>query len=151
MKCEKFNLSLLGIIASVVCLALLIYAAIAIWKAGLIAVTITYIILGLLALWVLCNIPRYLIVDSKSIIIIHPIGQTTIRKADITEITPLAPQDIKGSLRIFGSGGFFGWYGIFSNTKIGRYRLYSGDCKNLYLIRTIKSAYVISCKNTLEL
>ena len=149
--CEKFAIGRMGTVISILLSALLVYGAIAIWYAGMTAVIVTYTVFGLLAIWVLLTMPRYLLVDDKSIVITHPIGQTVILKSDITEISAVERSDIRGSIRLFGSGGFFGWFGIFRNSKLGTYRLYSGQLENLYLIKTSTKSYIISSSVPIEL
>ena len=149
--CDKFTIGRMGTVISILLSALLVYGAIAIWYAGMTAVIVTYTVFGLLAIWVLLTMPRYLLVDDKSIVITHPIGQTVILKSDITEISAVERSDIRGSIRLFGSGGFFGWFGIFRNSKLGTYRLYSGQLENLYLIKTSTKSYIISSSVPIEL
>lgn len=149
--CEKFTIGRMGTVISILLSALLVYGAIAIWYAGMTAVIVTYTVFGLLAIWVLLTMPRYLLVDDKSIVITHPIGQTVILKSEITEISAVERSDIRGSIRLFGSGGFFGWFGIFRNSKLGTYRLYSGQLENLYLIKTSTKSYIISSSVPIEL
>ena len=149
--CEKFTIGRMGTVISILSSALLVYGAIAIWYAGMTAVIVTYTVFGLLAIWVLLTMPRYLLVDDKSIVITHPIGQSVILKSDITEISTVERSDIRGSIRLFGSGGFFGWFGIFRNSKLGTYRLYSGQLENLYLIKTSTKSYIISSSVPIEL
>ena len=149
--CEKFTIGRMGTVISILLSALLVYGAIAIWYAGMTAVIVTYTVFGLLAIWVLLTMPRYLLVDDKSIVITHPIGQTVILKSDITEISAVERSDIRGSLRLFGSGGFFGWFGIFRNSKFGTYRLYCGQLENLYHIKTLTKNYIISSSVPIEL
>ena len=150
-QCDKFTIGRMGTVISILLSALLVYGAIAIWYAGMTAVIVTYTVFGLLAIWVLLTMPRYLLVDDKSIVITHPIGQTVILKSDITEISAVERSDIRGSIRLFGSGGFFGWFGIFRNSKLGTYRLYSGQLENLYLIKTSTKSYIISSSVPIEL
>jgi hypothetical protein len=40
-----------------------------------------------------------------------------------------------GTLRLFGVGGFFGSYGLFSNRELGRFRLYSTQRGKALLVR----------------
>ena len=132
-------------------MALLVYGAIAVWSAGMTAVIVTYIIFGIVAVWVLLTMPRYLLLDDKSIVITHPIGQSVILKSDIIEVRAVERSDIRGSIRLFGSGGFFGWFGIFRNNKFGTYRLYCGQLENLYLVKTLTKKYIISSSKPIEL
>ena len=136
---------------SILLIALLVYGAIAVWSAGLTAVIVTYIIFGIVAIWVLLTMPRYLLLDDKSIVITHPIGQTVILKSDIIEVRAVERSELLGSIRLFGSGGFFGWFGIFRNSKFGVYRIYCGQLENLYHIKTLTKSYIISSSTPIEL
>lgn len=149
--CEKFTVGRMSTVTSILLIALLVYGAIAVWSAGLTAVIVTYIIFGIVAIWVLLTMPRYLLLDDKSIVITHPIGQTVILKSDIIEVRAVERSDIRGSIRLFGSGGFFGWFGIFRNNKFGTYRLYCGQLENLYLVKTLTKKYIISSSVPIEL
>lgn len=149
--CEKFTVGRMGTVTSILLIALLVYGAIAVWSAGLTAVIVTYIIFGIVAVWVLLTMPRYLLLDDKSIVITHPIGQSVILKSDVIEVRAIERSDLRGSLRLFGSGGFFGWFGIFRNSKFGVYRIYCGQLENLYHIKTLTKSYIISSSTPIEL
>ena len=149
--CEKFTLGRMGTVTSILLSALLVYGAIAVWSAGMTAVIVTYIIYALLAVWVLLNMPRYLIIQNGLLIITHPIGRTVIEKSQVVKIEAIERSDLRGSLRLFGSDGFFGWFGIFRNSKFGTYRLYCGQLENLYLVKTTTKKYIISSSVPIEL
>ena len=151
IHCEKFAIGRLGTVTSILLVAMLVYGAIAVWSAGIVAVIVTYTIFILLAIWVLLTMPRYLLVDDKSIVITHPIGQTVILKSDIIEVRAADRTELLGSIRLFGSGGFFGWFGIFHNSKLGVYRIYCGQLENLYLVKTLTRKYIISSSVPIEL
>ena len=57
----------------------------------------------------------------------------------------------KSDIRIFGSGGYWGFFGIFSNPRIGRYTAFVGDYKEAVLIQVAIAggykSYVVSCRN----
>ena len=149
--CEKFTIGRMGTVISILLSALLVYGAIAIWYAGMTAVIVTYTVFGLLAIWALLTMPRYLIIENGLIIITHPIGRTVIEMSQVLKIEAIDRSELRGSLRLFGSGGFFGWFGIFRNSKLGTYRLYSGQLENLYLIKTSTKSYIISSSVPIEL
>ena len=151
IHCEKFVIGRMGTVTSILLMALLVYGAIAVWSAGMTAVIVTYIIFGIVAVWVLLTMPRYLLLDDKSIVITHPIGQSVILKSDIIEVRAVERSELLGSIRLFGSGGFFGWFGIFRNNKFGTYRLYCGQLENLYLVKTLTKKYIISSSKPIEL
>lgn len=149
--CEKFTLGRMGTVTSILLSALLVYGAIAVWSAGMVAVIVTYIIFILLAIWVLLTMPRYLIIQNGLLIITHPIGRTVIEKSQVVKIEAIERSDLRGSIRLFGSGGFFGWFGIFRNSKFGVYRIYCGQLENLYHIKTLTKSYIISSSTPIEL
>lgn len=51
-----------------------------------------------------------------------------------------------GEKRIFGSGGFFGWYGWFSEADLGKYFAYYGKASDCFLV-TLKNGrkYMLGC------
>ena len=149
--CEKFTVGRMGTVTSILLTALFVYGAIAVWSAGITAVIVTYIIFGIVEVWVLLTMPRYLLLDDKSIVITHPIGQSVILKSDIIEVRAVERSELRGSIRLFGSGGFFGWFGIFRNSKLGVYRIYCGQLENLYLVKTLTKKYIISSSVPIEL
>ena len=63
--CEKFTIGRMDTVTSILLVALLVYGAIAVWSAGMVAVIVTYTLFILLAIWVLLTMPRYLLLDSK--------------------------------------------------------------------------------------
>lgn len=146
MRTERFRFSNGVKVTTVLVSCVLIYAAIDVWQTSVTGAVMLYAILVPLLVWMLFNIPLKLTVDSRSIVVHHPIGKTTILRSEIVELRPIVKLEISGSVRLFGSGGYFGWYGLFSHCNIGRYKMFSGDRENLYLIRTKKVQYIISSK-----
>ncbi|MDR2685053.1 MAG: PH domain-containing protein [Prevotellaceae bacterium] len=54
----------------------------------------------------------------------------------------------KHDIRVFGSGGYGGYLGIFSNAQIGKYSVYVGDFSQAFLIQLKNGKnYVFSCEN----
>lgn len=88
--------------------------------------------------------PLYVVVSRGEIVIRRAIGSLRIK--NIESIEAIDQSRLKGSIRIFGVGGFFGSWGRFRGPQIGRYRLYATQFKNLFLIRTTTGErIVISC------
>lgn len=53
-----------------------------------------------------------------------------------------------GALRILGSGGFMGYWGIFREGDIGRYYAFYGKASDCFLVRMKNGdKYVLGCKN----
>jgi hypothetical protein len=67
---------------------------------------------------------------------------------EIMEIRNYSKHDNQNTIRVFGSGGVFGYIGKFENPQIGNIQMYVTDSSNRILIQTSKGEnYVISCKN----
>jgi hypothetical protein len=84
---------------------------------------------------------------SNEILVIHrPVKAIKISLASIKNIERTEPGY---SMRLFGSGGLFGYYGLFSSNKLGRHHRYTGNNKNLVLISTEKKKYLLSIHDEL--
>jgi Bacterial PH domain len=82
-------------------------------------------------------------VNENGILIHRPIGALTITKDQIVNIEPIDAAKLRFGMRLFASGGFFGYFGLYSSNSIGRYIRYTGHSKNLIMIETEKRRYVI--------
>ena len=51
---------------------------------------------------------------------------------------------LRRSLRLMGTSGYYGYYGLFWNRKLGKYRAYVTRTKNLLALKTEKGIYVLS-------
>lgn len=57
-----------------------------------------------------------------------------------------------GGLRLCGSGGFFGYWGYFSDIMIGSYFGYYGSRSNCFLLKMKDGKqYVLGCNNAVEM
>lgn len=92
--------------------------------------------------------PLYIEVTEESLILRRVMGSISIYRKDIQAITAYK---VKGAIRQFGSGGFFGYLGWFFNSEIGSYFSYSTDENSQILIITKYRKYVISCENREDL
>ncbi len=82
-------------------------------------------------------------VNDNGLLIHRPVGALTITKDQIVNIEPVDAAKLRFGLRLFASGGFFGYFGLYSSNSIGRYIRYTGHSKNLIMIETEKRRYVI--------
>ena len=95
------------------------------------------------------NAPLYVTIDKSRFILKKVLGKVVIKYDDITEVDLYASK--YGSIRLLGSGGFFGYLGIFSAPPLGKYVAYIGDRKQTFFIKTQKGkTYVFSCENTVS-
>ncbi len=99
-------------------------------------------------LYTASSTPVKLKFDGANIVIKKAIGRIQIPLSQIENIEEISPQDIDGSIRTFGSGGFFGYLGRFRNDRIGHYKMYATNRKNLLLIKTTNASYVVSCPDS---
>jgi hypothetical protein len=90
-------------------------------------------------------------ISEKELNIIHPIGAKTLALEDIKSALEINKSDIMWSLRTFGVGGVFGFYGKFYNRKFGRMNFYMSQYKNLILIETQSGKKLVISPDKLEL
>jgi hypothetical protein len=80
-----------------------------------------------------------------SIIINRPVSKVNIELPDIDYAKKITYSDLSITIRLFGSGGFFGYYGIFYSSTFGKIKAYMSQRNNLVLIKTFKhGTFVIS-------
>lgn len=82
-------------------------------------------------------------VDEEYITIHKNILPKKIAIADITSIESIAFADLKIRIRLFGSGGLWGWYGIFWSAKYKTIHLFCTEKKNNVLICTKSNKYYV--------
>lgn len=77
-------------------------------------------------------------------------GDKRFKISDITDTDTCYPS--AAGIRLCGSGGFFGYWGYFSDILIGQYFGYYADRSQCFYIRMKnKKQYVISCRNHTEI
>lgn len=75
-----------------------------------------------------------------------PLQKHVITVRNIASIELFQPT--MGAIRVFGSGGFMGYWGIFREGDVGRYMAYYGKASDCFLIRMKNGdKYVIGCNN----
>ncbi|MDR0811808.1 MAG: PH domain-containing protein [Paludibacter sp.] len=114
-------------------------------------IKLSTVTIALVLLVCACYIPRSVEVGEGSVKLQKFVGNISIPVSEIQEIRTIAYRDISNSIRLFGSGGLFGYLGSFSNNALGKYTMYATDKNNLFLIRTADKTYVFSCNNSKEL
>ncbi|MDR0506242.1 MAG: hypothetical protein LBH32_05445 [Dysgonamonadaceae bacterium] len=111
---------------------------------------------GWIEMAIICAIPLimlYFATESPAFIelnetgvLLHKLSRKLIRYEQIENVDCYKPD--KSEIRFWGSGGFFGFIGKFSNAKIGFYQSYTGDYSQAFLIQTKDNKkYVCSCEN----
>ena len=67
-----------------------------------------------------------------------------IRLDEIRSVSLLDPDALRGSLKLLGMGGLFGYYGIFRSPSLGSYRLHATRSGGLVLVRTTTHTHVLT-------
>jgi len=79
--------------------------------------------------------PRALVVEGGELRIERRAWQAL--RVPLASVASASPLDrlAKGTIRVFGVGGFFGSYGLFSNGDLGRFRLYATRAGQAVIVR----------------
>ena len=64
--------------------------------------------------------------------------------ADVRSVSRLDPDALRGSFKILGTSGLFGYYGIFKSATLGSFRLHATRGSDPVLVRTERRAYVLT-------
>lgn len=109
---------------------------------------VTFFLSSILLLAFFLKMPLNTIITKDSITVNQIIGKIEFKKSEC-KIKKIDALTIKGSIRLFASGGMGGYIGIFKNDKLGKYTMYAITTKNLYLITTeTGKQYVINMPST---
>ncbi|HEX8460541.1 MAG TPA: PH domain-containing protein [Segetibacter sp.] len=82
-------------------------------------------------------------VTNDSLIIRRTIKSVIIKRKEISSVQPIAKDQMKWTIRTFGVGGLFGYYGQFVNSKLGNMTWYATRRDNTVLITTILDKKII--------
>lgn len=149
------------------------------WSRGVVAITVLCSVLNIAVLFfviVLDEWPsdmlwiKYLTVTFLSVFIIYGIAMMplnlkvcpekivlkrlfdtkSIPVDKIEEIRIISKSEILKSIRICGSGGWFGYWGWFKNRSLGFYTMSATDLDKLILVCTDRKKYVLSCSHHID-
>ena len=80
--------------------------------------------------------PRGYIVSDRSILVRRLAGPARIALEDVREMRRATPDDSGGCVRLRGSGGLFGYYGLFRSSKLGQFTEYVTNRNNIVVVIT---------------
>ncbi len=124
-----------------------ISAAVAVSMAFLAILLQSLFVAGLAAaLLVLCYLwsPRGYTVDGGLLTVHRAIGAARIPLAGASELRPATWDDYRGTIRLFGNGGLFGYYGLFRTEKLGKCTWYVTDRSRAVVIVTPAKTVLVS-------
>jgi Bacterial PH domain len=96
--------------------------------------------IGILALLVILAAyaysPRSYSLEGRTIVVRRLAGQVSIPLDDVREARRTTAGDSRGCIRLWGSGGLFGYYGLFSSSQLGKFTQYVTNRKNSVIVIT---------------
>ena len=114
--------------------------------AGVVGLVIALPIFIAIALYTEGYSPQRLEVSASQITILRRYNSVTIPRSAILSITPLTKQDMRWTTSMGGCGGLYGYFGTFTNRRLGQFTMYATAMENLYLITTADGKKcVINC------
>jgi hypothetical protein len=88
--------------------------------------------------------PRSYAVSGSSIFIRRLAGTVRIPLNGVREFRAAIPEDFPGCIRLWASGGLFGYYGLFSTARLGRCTWYVTNRRNSVILVTNERTVVLS-------
>jgi hypothetical protein len=88
--------------------------------------------------------PSHYILEEDAIIIHRMFNDVKILHSDILKVELVPAEKLKWSIRTFGVGGLFGYFGKFYNRNIGSMTWYATQRENFVLIKTNKNNIIIT-------
>lgn len=88
--------------------------------------------------------PRGYLLADRSILVKRLAGAARIPLEDVREARRATPDDFRGTIRLGGSGGLFGYYGLFSTSKLGRSTWYITNKSNSVVVITAAKTVLFS-------
>lgn len=88
--------------------------------------------------------PRGYRLSEDSLVIQRLIRDVRIPLREIQEARTAEADDFRGCIRLWGSGGFFGYYGLFRTSKLGTSTWYMTNRGNAVVVRSSKKTVVLS-------
>lgn len=80
--------------------------------------------------------PQSYMVAERAIVVQRLIGNIRVPLDNLREARVTTPGDVSGCIRLWGSGGMFGYYGLFRTSKLGNCRWYVTNRRNMIVVVT---------------
>jgi hypothetical protein len=88
--------------------------------------------------------PRGYVLEGRSIVVRRLVGPARIALEGVREVRASTPDDSRGCMRLWGSGGLFGYYGLFTSRKLGKFTGYVTNRANSVIVITSTKTAVFS-------
>lgn len=83
-------------------------------------------------------------ITGGAIVVKRFLGKVLIPLDSVRGIRAATPADFEGSIRLWGNGGVFGYYGLFQTTKLGKCSFYVTNRNNTVVVATDEKNFVLS-------
>lgn len=131
------------IITTIVHFAILPIPIVLYFQAGIELTILNVLILGVLFSLTYVLRPFQYTIDEFGITVHKKILPKTILFDNIASIETIAYKELKVRLRLWGSGGLWGWFGMFLSAEYGKLNMQITEKNNLLLISTKDEKYIV--------
>lgn len=101
------------------------------------------VLFALLYVFIFLIHPNSFEIRNSQIVIHRPLKNKTIDFSAIAKISILAPEMLRGSYRLFGVGGLWGNFGLFSNRSLGEFQAYTTGFEHGVLIELLDGKKIV--------
>ncbi len=126
-----------AIVSAIVCLAPVL---IGLLTHNTVATALLIALILLTYLWS----PRSYSVSAESITVNRLVGGRRIPLTQVRELRRATPEDLSGRIRLWASGGLFGYFGLFRTAKLGASRWYITNRRNIVILSTVAGTTLFS-------
>ena len=92
--------------------------------------------------------PQTLMIDRDTLTIGRRMKPVTISLSNIRRVERVESKVVRRAMRKMGNGGLWAYTGRYYHSSVGNYQLYATELRDLLLIETTKTKYVISSVDT---
>jgi PH (Pleckstrin Homology) domain-containing protein len=88
--------------------------------------------------------PRSYVIEGQTILVQRLAGPARVLLQGVRDARRTTPEDLRGCIRLWGSGGLFGYYGLFRTAKLGKSTWYVTNRKNSVVVITAPKTVLFS-------
>jgi hypothetical protein len=88
--------------------------------------------------------PRVYAISGEGITVWRPIGNVRVPLETVREVRPATGEDLAGCIRLWSSGGLFGYDGLYRTAKPGQCRWYVADRRRIVVLVTAAETALFS-------
>ena len=92
--------------------------------------------------------PRGYAISEGDLVVRRLIGDVRFPLTDVRSVRIATAEDLRGCVRLWGSGGLFGYYGLFRTSKLGRSSWYMTNRRNAVVVITAAKTALLSPDET---